>query len=74
MILAGDIGGTKSYLACIARQAEGRASTGMEDILDIGPTQLYQRVPLIIGSRENVETAQRFYQDEVVGKEKSRGN
>lgn len=59
-------------LAFIARQAGGRATTGMEDILDIEPTQLHQRVPLIIGSREDVDTAERFYQDEVVGKEKSK--
>jgi fructose-1,6-bisphosphatase I len=30
------------------------------DILDIEPTGLHQRVPLIIGSREDVELAQNF--------------
>ena len=49
-------------LAFIARQAGGRASTGREEILDIEPTRLHQRVPLIIGSREDVETAESFYQ------------
>jgi fructose-1,6-bisphosphatase I len=40
-----------SPLALIARQAGGKTSTGRKDILDIQPTQLHQRVPLIIGSR-----------------------
>jgi fructose-1,6-bisphosphatase I len=61
-------------LAFIARQAGGTASTGMEDILDIEPNQLHQRVPLIIGSREDVETAERFYRDEEVGEETTKGN
>lgn len=47
-------------LAFIAEQAGGRATTGTEDILDIQPTTLHQRVPLIIGSRKDVEEAQAF--------------
>ena len=50
-------------LAFIARQAGGKASTGIQDILEIEPTRLHQRVPLIIGSRKDVETAERFYQE-----------
>ena len=38
----------------VAQQAGGRASTGAEDILELQPTQLHQRVPLIIGSAEDV--------------------
>jgi len=41
-------------MAFIAEQAGGAASTGSERILDIVPTQLHQRVPLIIGSRSEV--------------------
>ena len=41
-------------LAFIAEQAGGYASTGYEPILDIQPTGLHQRVPLIIGSRDDV--------------------
>jgi len=48
-------------LAFITRQAGGRASTGREQILDIIPAQLHQRVPLIIGSRDDGETAEGFY-------------
>lgn len=41
-------------LAFVAQQAGGRASTGSEDILELQPRQLHQRVPLIIGSSEDV--------------------
>ncbi|MEN9224759.1 MAG: class 1 fructose-bisphosphatase [Thermostichus sp. DRC_bins_24] len=41
-------------LAFLAEQAGGVATTGTESILDIPPQALHQRVPLIIGSRENV--------------------
>lgn len=46
-----------SPLAFIARHAGGAASTGTSDILDVTPTALHQRVPLYIGSREDVATA-----------------
>ena len=47
-------------LAFVARQAGGYASTGYQPILDIVPEKLHQRVPLIIGAREDVELAERF--------------
>lgn len=49
-------------LAMVVEQAGGRASTGVEPILSIKPKALHQRVPLIIGSREDVETAEAFMQ------------
>jgi fructose-1,6-bisphosphatase I len=49
-------------LALIAREAGGRASTGVDDILDIQPTKLHQRVPLFIGSREDVTVAEAYVQ------------
>ena len=51
-----------SPLAMIVEQAGGAASTGSERILDIQPTSLHQRVPLIIGSRDDVAEYNRFYQ------------
>ncbi len=47
-------------LAYIAEQAGGAASTGTERILDIQPMELHQRVPLIIGSKEDVKMAEDF--------------
>lgn len=43
-----------SPLAYLVEQAGGVATTGRERILDIEPQALHQRVPLIIGSPENV--------------------
>ena len=50
-------------LAMIVEQAGGAASTGAERILDIQPQSLHQRVPLIIGSRDDVAEYNRFFSD-----------
>jgi len=44
-----------SPLAYVVEQAGGGATDGRRRILDIQPTQLHQRVPLVIGSRKDVE-------------------
>lgn len=49
-------------LAMIVEEAGGKASTGWERILDVEPGSLHQRVPLIIGSRDDVEEAEAFIQ------------
>ncbi|HEU5170256.1 MAG TPA: class 1 fructose-bisphosphatase [Gemmatimonadales bacterium] len=41
-------------MAFIAEQAEGSATDGTERILDIVPSELHQRTPLVIGSRHDV--------------------
>jgi len=46
----------------IIEQAGGYASTGTERILDIQAEQLHQRVPLIIGSLEDVKLYEEFRQ------------
>lgn len=49
-------------LAFIAEQAGGRAITDDgENIMDIEPESLHQRVPLIIGSRHDVDIAEEFF-------------
>jgi len=50
-------------LAFIVEQAGGAASTGTQRIADILPTTIHQRVPLIIGSREEVALAEDFIQN-----------
>jgi len=52
-----------SPLAFIVENAGGRASTGKERILDIIPSDIHQCVPLYIGSREDVKTAESFLKD-----------
>lgn len=49
-------------LAFIIEQAGGLASTGIDRIGDIIPTAVHQRVPLIIGSYEDVSRAESFIQ------------
>jgi fructose-1,6-bisphosphatase I len=44
-------------LALVAELAGGRATDGRRPILDIVPQALHQRVPLVIGSRKDVELA-----------------
>ncbi len=49
-------------LAMVVEQAGGRAITDDgRRILDIEPTDLHQRVPLIIGSRVDVDLAEQFF-------------
>ncbi|PKN41910.1 MAG: class 1 fructose-bisphosphatase [Deltaproteobacteria bacterium HGW-Deltaproteobacteria-18] len=48
-------------MAMIAEQAGGLATDGIRRILDIEPEELHQRVPLFIGSKEDVEVALKFY-------------
>jgi fructose-1,6-bisphosphatase I len=50
-------------MAFIVEQAGGRASDGTQDIMQIQPKSLHQRVPLFIGSREDVDEAERFIRD-----------
>jgi fructose-1,6-bisphosphatase I len=48
-------------MAMIAEQAGGRATTGRERIMEIVPTELHQKVPLIIGSPDDVAAYERFF-------------
>jgi fructose-1,6-bisphosphatase I len=44
-----------SPVAFIVEQAGGLATDGKQPILDIEPTELHQRTPLILGSEEDVK-------------------
>lgn len=46
-------------LGLVVQNAGGRASTGEQNILDIVPTEIHQRVPLYIGSAHDVELAEK---------------
>lgn len=50
-------------MAFLIEQAGGRASTGTQDILDVVPDKLHARVPLIIGSKEDVALVESFIQE-----------
>ena len=46
-------------MALLAEQAGGRATDGTRDILNITPTAVHQRVPLVFGSSEEVDEVSR---------------
>jgi fructose-1,6-bisphosphatase I len=48
-------------MALIVEQAGGRASTGRERLLDLPPKGHHQRVPVILGSREEVERLEDYH-------------
>lgn len=54
-------------MSMILEQAGGRASTGRGRVLDVQPDSLHQRVPLILGSREEVERIERYHQEHDAG-------
>lgn len=49
-------------LAFVAEGAGGAASTGFERVLDVQPEHLHQRVPVFIGSAEDVHMAEQVIQ------------
>lgn len=49
-------------LAMVVEQAGGKAGTGRARMLDVEPTALHQRVPLLIGSADDVSQAEAFIQ------------
>ena len=47
-------------MAFLAEQAGGAATTGTQRILDIKPTELHQRLPVVMGNKEEVELYEEF--------------
>ena len=58
-------------MAFIVEQAGGVASTGRERILELTPESLHQRVPVILGSKNEVERVASYHRDAVVEEFKS---
>ncbi|MDP2821235.1 MAG: class 1 fructose-bisphosphatase, partial [Sulfuritalea sp.] len=56
-------------IAFIMEQAGGGAITGRSRILDVAPTGLHQRTPLIFGSRSEVELIHQYHKDYVEGRD-----
>jgi fructose-1,6-bisphosphatase I len=50
-------------MAFIVEQAGGRASNGKKRIMEIQPKELHQRVPIFIGSEEDVKKVEQFMTD-----------
>jgi fructose-1,6-bisphosphatase I len=49
-----------SPLAMVVEAAGGKATDGKKRILDVEPTELHQRTPLVIGSPVEVDMAMKF--------------
>ena len=47
----------------IVEQAGGLCSTGRQRIMDIHPEKIHQRVPLVLGSKNEVERVIRYYRE-----------
>jgi fructose-1,6-bisphosphatase I/sedoheptulose-1,7-bisphosphatase len=56
-------------MAMLVEQAGGAASTGRGRLLEVEPSALHQRVPVILGSREEVERIERYHRDHDAGVE-----
>jgi len=50
-------------IAFVVEQAGGAATDGAHRILDLVPTELHQRVPLVFGSSDKVERVVRYHTD-----------
>ncbi|MGY2063133.1 class 1 fructose-bisphosphatase, partial [Nocardia gipuzkoensis] len=50
-------------IALIVEQAGGAATTGHDRVLEVMPSELHQRVPLIFGSRTEVERIERYHRE-----------
>lgn len=48
-------------MSMIVEQAGGAASTGYQRILEVQPEHLHQRVPVVLGSRNEVARVVRYY-------------
>lgn len=50
-------------MSFIVEQAGGMSTTGYQRILDVKPEGLHQRVPVILGSKEEVERVTSYHAD-----------
>ncbi|MBS0579116.1 MAG: class 1 fructose-bisphosphatase [Proteobacteria bacterium] len=50
-------------MSLLVEQAGGRATTGSKRVMELTPEHLHQRVPLILGSRNEVERIERYHSE-----------
>lgn len=58
----------------IVKQIGGVLSTAHEHILDLTPKVLHQRVPVIFGSKNEVEVLQGYHKRQVIAAENNNGD
>ena len=57
-------------IGMLVEQAGGLATTGRQRILDVVPEDLHERVPVVLGSREEVERIERYHREFDAGTDK----
>jgi fructose-1,6-bisphosphatase len=57
-------------IAMLVEQAGGRATTGRKRLLEAAPESLHQRVPVILGSRAEVERIERYHAEYEAGSDR----
>ena len=57
-------------MSLLVEQAGGRATTGIQRLLDVPPVALHQRIPLILGSRNEVERIERYHAEHASGRDR----
>ena len=50
-------------MAFLVEQAGGAATNGHDRILDVQPTQLHQRVSVVLGSKNEVDRVTRYHRE-----------
>jgi fructose-1,6-bisphosphatase I / sedoheptulose-1,7-bisphosphatase len=54
-------------ISLLVEQAGGRATTGHQRVMEVVPESLHQRVPFIMGSRNEVERIERYHAEHLSG-------
>ena len=49
-------------MAFLVEQAGGIATTGRKRIMDVVPSQVHQRLPVMLGSTEDIQELQKLYE------------
>ena len=47
-------------LGMIAMEAKGKGSDGMENLIDLLPSQLHHKTPVFLGSKEDIEELESY--------------
>jgi fructose-1,6-bisphosphatase I len=51
-------------MSLLMEAAGGKATTGTQRVLDVQPKSIHERVPIFLGSKENVEELESFFKAE----------